>query len=434
MAKYDVICSAFLEFRLVNERGCLHIHQMRDSHWIQPLLNRMVVLLSHLAVETTYSRLGVVSSDPFTFFAFIGDTFVSNFRNQSADQVLRQQPVVRRAGFTLIELLVVIAIIAVLIALLLPAVQQAREAARRSQCKNNLKQYGIALHAYHETAKVFPSGSQQLSGYGQFEWRNFSASVMLLPYMDQTAAYKQFMSQCLGPVRNDATSGTAYLLGNTIKGNVFQCPSDTAPNSNFGGQGQDAPSSYVFCSGPQDGWSGTSSDQVGMFNMQLPVRIGDVRDGTSNVIAMSEQVIGGNSANSAASPDYSLIKNAGSALSARSFPTQASVLAWSSACNSAGGYMTQNGQTAGHWWHRGLYGATLFNTLLQPNVAAYNCNANCGGCDPNGAALQNARSRHSGSVHVLMVDGATRNVANNVNWQTWVNLGARNDGTPLGNF
>ena len=85
----------------------------------------------------------------------------------------------RRTGFTLIELLVVIAIIAILIALLLPAVQQAREAARRSQCKNNLKQFGIALHSYHESAKMFPRGNFMNQGYGNYDWRNHSATTVL---------------------------------------------------------------------------------------------------------------------------------------------------------------------------------------------------------------------------------------------------------------
>ena len=101
-----------------------------------------------------------------------------------------------RSGFTLIELLVVIAIIAILIALLLPAVQQAREAARRSECKNKLKQIGLALHNYHETSGAFPSGwigVDRASGNQDFEGHNgFGWGVMILPQLDQAPLFKKF--------------------------------------------------------------------------------------------------------------------------------------------------------------------------------------------------------------------------------------------------
>src|SRR5262245_42410440 len=103
----------------------------------------------------------------------------------------------RASAFTLIELLVVIAIIAVLVALLLPAVQQAREAARRSQCKNNLKQFGLALHNYHEAFSTFPmaetnpSNGPACNGGPGAGWCGFSVHVMLLPYLDQGPLYNQ---------------------------------------------------------------------------------------------------------------------------------------------------------------------------------------------------------------------------------------------------
>ena len=98
---------------------------------------------------------------------------------------------VRSRGFTLIELLVVIAIIAVLIALLLPAVQQAREAARRSQCKNNLKQLGLAFHNYHDTANCFPPGYFLILAIPQTDQHVKGGNVHLLPYIDQAPVYNQ---------------------------------------------------------------------------------------------------------------------------------------------------------------------------------------------------------------------------------------------------
>src|SRR5688500_3602872 len=100
------------------------------------------------------------------------------------------RPVPRRRGFTLIELLVVIAIIAVLIALLLPAVQSARDAARRSQCKNNLKQIGLALHSFHDVKKHFPPGNITDGNLGQQNHGNWA--IYILPFLEQEALYDQY--------------------------------------------------------------------------------------------------------------------------------------------------------------------------------------------------------------------------------------------------
>ena len=115
----------------------------------------------------------------------------------------------QRGGFTLIELLVVIAIIAVLIALLLPAVQQAREAARRTQCKNNLKQLGLALHNYHDVFTIFPRGTSGpvIEGLGGDGWRTYSAHAMILPYIDQAPLYSM-VSQAIDENRRAAGDGT----------------------------------------------------------------------------------------------------------------------------------------------------------------------------------------------------------------------------------
>lgn len=135
-----------------------------------------------------------------------------------------------RKGFTLIELLVVIAIIAILVALLLPAVQQAREAARRAQCKSNLKQIGIAMHNYHEVHRTLPPGfigadlatrTPNINGMNSFGWGTF-----ILPMLDQGTLYKELNTKVslLDPVNNPATAApTQRFL------NVYRCPSDPAP-------------------------------------------------------------------------------------------------------------------------------------------------------------------------------------------------------------
>ena len=134
-----------------------------------------------------------------------------------------------RRGFTLIELLVVIAIIAILIALLLPAVQQAREAARRSQCKNNLKQLGLALHNYHDTFQVFPFGminptNGDLPGSPRPPTDNTGWYPMILPYIEQGALYNAFMEE----QQNSARTGAIYWSRKESIVTMMMCPSDPA--------------------------------------------------------------------------------------------------------------------------------------------------------------------------------------------------------------
>src|SRR5438105_1421933 len=150
----------------------------------------------------------------------------------------------QRWGFTLIELLVVIAIIAVLVALLLPAVQQAREAARRSQCKNNLKQMGLALHNYHDAAKFFPpalTGSGRSTPAAEPLVLNTTATVLLLPYLDQAPMYNKYNFNVPSSLSNPAPY-TKTLAGGATAGTptvnqaiytqnlpVATCPSDMLP-------------------------------------------------------------------------------------------------------------------------------------------------------------------------------------------------------------
>ncbi|MCG6155326.1 DUF1559 domain-containing protein [Rubinisphaera margarita] len=203
-----------------------------------------------------------------------------------------------RSAFTLIELLVVIAIIAILVALLLPAVQQAREAARRSSCKNNLKQIGVALHNYHDTHSVFPPG--QLRGYRSTptagEYGNGAAwSAMLLPFLEQGTIYDA-MNWQIG-----LFEGTNKTLINSLAPvPVFLCPSDSERPvkgsihaSTATNYVSSAPRmSYFGSSGSFNNWSDSTSTKLsgGFFTIDpAPAsNMASIKDGTSNTIAVGE--------------------------------------------------------------------------------------------------------------------------------------------------
>ena len=214
----------------------------------------------------------------------------------------RSKPQSHPSAFTLIELLVVIAIIAVLVALLLPAVQQAREAARRSQCKNNLKQLGLALHNYHDTHDGFPPGG--ISPYGTSTMCSTGAgaqfapwTVMLLPYLDDKNLYMQFnFSRRFRSASNETVSTIPEPNFSLFEraNNRFQCPSDSNSGNSqttnyFGVQGGGAPpsgiSSFVPC---------TSNSNLRVFfsNGALyhnsRIRFRDITDGSSNTFLVGE--------------------------------------------------------------------------------------------------------------------------------------------------
>ena len=213
-----------------------------------------------------------------------------------------------RRGFTLIELLVVIAIIAILIALLLPAVQQAREAARRTQCRNNLKQIGLAMHNYEGTHLVFPIGHQYT---GTFDGNasnaeggsGFAWSYYILPYIDQAPLASKFDTSF--PLSNDAyaqsndTAGSNRELAGTALP-VFLCPSSTAPGTrDFGAAGDtgrilpQAVTTYKASAGSFfNNSQGTANQNQrrfnGLFYRDSAIRFRDIVDGASNTLAAGE--------------------------------------------------------------------------------------------------------------------------------------------------
>lgn len=190
----------------------------------------------------------------------------------------------RRRAFTLIELLVVIAIIAVLIALLLPAVQQAREAARRSQCKNNLKQIGLALHNYHDTFNRFPTGvmyGYKPGGVGTMAPRNYTWCAAILPYIDNAPLYNQINFSA--PAWNQQVAGQNLQ---SIRLENFTCPSDPG----FGGGSNRHNIGWTNYGGSEgyDWWSRPGSSLSGVFNLNAYTKIAMITDGTSQTIAITE--------------------------------------------------------------------------------------------------------------------------------------------------
>jgi prepilin-type processing-associated H-X9-DG protein len=308
-----------------------------------------------------------------------------------------------------------------------------------------LKQYGIALHSYHESSKNFPKGAFHPYGYvatatgAQSDWRNHSATTQLLPYLDQGPLYQKYRTQVLmapinatGTIQTpDASGALARSLAASAKFSLTMCPSDALPS------GGDASSNYAYCAGTNvvhaNGAFGIAATaQNGIFNNAVIVKTSDVRDGTSNTIAMSELVAGGGSSGL----DYSIIHQPIAVPGGfpDAFPTLAQVNTWAASCDASVSLGSTSGTWSGRFWQRGLIGMTQFNTLLTPNAKHFNCSANCVGCDPDNRGMFPPRSRHAGGVHCLMADGATRFTSDNIDFTTWGRLGARNDGQPIGNF
>lgn len=334
----------------------------------------------------------------------------------------------RRHGFTLIELLVVIAIIAVLIALLLPAVQQAREAARRSQCKNNLKQIGLALHNYHDNYNQFPIS------VGWSPWTNekegaFSDKAYMLPYLDRVSEFNQINFYQRPWDGYWGWAGTNNISTNSLRLPVFNCPSQS--NETIGGQGN---FTYAINTGTAGVYNGRQfaagshnglASYVGAGATSDPrVKIPSVTDGTSSTVAYSEFII----ENQTAPPNQQVHTWAGDA--GTQTPAQLR-----QACLTIGttNYTGRPGLRGSHWaWSFAGVGAGYTHTMAPndwPCVIANN-----GGSDWEGDNLMSASSLHTGGVHTLMCDGAVRFISNNINYNTWLAIGTRNGGETVGDY
>lgn len=334
----------------------------------------------------------------------------------------------KRRGFTLIELLVVIAIIAILIALLLPAVQQAREAARRTQCKNNLKQIGLALHNYLDVHSGFPPSfvsDQNTSGTDLSDGGEWSIQARLLPFLEQANIYNVAdLSQDYGNAVNASIK--------TMRVASYLCPSepnDRARVNSSTGQAEHYPLSYGFNGGTWRVWvNGTRQPGDGAFAPNAAFKPRDFIDGTSNSLGFSEF------------KTFTAYNRDGETGTA-TIPSSAAAV---SALVAGGGSSKPN---SGHTeWVDGRVHQTGFTVTLAPNSEVLvaggdredegdytSCREDAGCTGPTYAAVT-ARSWHVGIVNSLLMDGSVRSISENIDLGTWRNLGQRNDGNVIGEF
>lgn len=329
-----------------------------------------------------------------------------------------------RRGFTLVELLVVIAIIGILVALLLPAVQAAREAARRMQCNNNLKQLMLAAHNYHDTYKSFPTswggtdtGNEVTSNYGQI-----GPYVGLAPFFEQAGLYSQITGRTQGKNhQTGAAGGTLYqpfgpapwVEGDLGNGNGYppwhvelptlRCPSDGARKV-AGWWNDTGKVNYNVCGGDScwDSWGTGGGRNVWSKRFQYG-RLGDIKDGTSNTLGMSEQSVG--------SVPASRGTIHGDYWNGTGYNTNPSVCFGHKGPNGTiiGGGVNENSRR-GAWWAGGGQVCLGFNTVLPPNSVS--CNEGDG--EWGTQRIMPPDSWHPGGVNAAMLDGSVQFISDTI--------------------
>lgn len=337
-----------------------------------------------------------------------------------------------RQGFTLVELLVVIAIIGILVALLLPAIQAAREAARRTECNNKLKQMGVALHNHHDTHGDFPPIRETQhrgtnpAGNVVTEHSRRNGFVHLLPFLEQQAAYDNIMTDpTQAPWNNWAPWKNPAIA-------VMTCPSSTKPADPR--YGQKTVRNYYFNVGDavkgRDGPMGTTR---GVFQRANRLTFADIIDGTSTTVAMSERI---------SMTDASRIVTGGWG---RDGDPQGNPTAC--VASHVNGYYT-NGQREDARWSDGRVAYAGIHTILAPNGPS--CKNGTGGNIHDSTWILNTPSSlHPGGVNVLMCDSSVRFVTDDIdtgnlsaNYPTggpspygvWGKLGSRNGGEAITNL
>jgi prepilin-type N-terminal cleavage/methylation domain-containing protein/prepilin-type processing-associated H-X9-DG protein len=308
----------------------------------------------------------------------------------------------RAKGFTLVELLVVIAIIGVLVALLLPAVQSAREAARRQTCLNNLKQIGIAMHNYEDTFKVLPVGL--MGGVTSNPDDGFGWGLAILPFVEQKALFDQINPNGRdGVFRANFTATNGPMKGGEVPLKVYRCPTSQMPKIveatwRLPGAGVLPPSSRLFLGHAINDYKGNGggcvndSDGVLGKRQEIPwVRFAEITDGLSNVplVAESAYVRGNNTTNPTNIPHWPVwIGGPGSDESIR--------------------------------YEAGT--SSPINCRCTPMNMVAAINDDC------------AFSWHPNGIQVVFCDGSVKFVSQNVAASTWCNLNSRNDGRPVGEY
>ena len=351
----------------------------------------------------------------------------------------------RRNGFTLIELLVVIAIIAILIALLLPAVQQAREAARRTQCRNNLKQLGLAIHNYESAYTVLPLNSGSVS---------YSPQARLLPFIDQGNLQNLIdfsVPMLTGSVTNRVLNPLYANVANQVVPS-FLCPSDPGPTVYQVPMGS-PPVTYGFGANNYmisiGSGTGTNYDDRqrtdGITWQNSNVRLRDVTDGLSNTVFMSEAIRGDGAditlpAGVMDIAPYRKVLSMSSGTSSNpsgpgyngtgggwpggviSNPDLAAV-----AMNGTGWRGGAAGTGRGISWMRGLNHAVTTNGYLTPNSPIPDIVM-------HGVGFFGPRSFHTGGAHVLLGDGSVRFLSSSMSQTLHRDLHSRDGGEAIGQF
>ncbi len=326
----------------------------------------------------------------------------------------------RRPGFTLIELLVVIAIIAILVALLLPAVQNAREAARRTQCKNNLKQIGLAMHNYHDVYNLFPVGACARPSTTFGLDISIGAFSSILPYMEQGN---------LKGLYNDTIPWERQLpaVAQTVIPS-YLCPSAVGPSIDTNPVLASYPIGtrigaihYLLSKGADKEWCfNPSSNGVGMFGINLRTNFRDLTDGTSNTLCVGEGATGG----------AWRVSSGNAPLTPIAPPAGRVQQGWIAPQPNPLGIQSLSGfTTAGNW------GTTVVKLNQNPVVETVYDDTGLGTCAAGTRDYtSNFRSQHVGGAQFTLGDGSVRFISENIDAGIYNALGGRQDGVVVGDF